>query len=289
MSAATSRSEPTAPYPAGDGAAALQRSEGAVALGFAAAGGVTRALRRFRSGALQLRLPRPTVAAVPEAVLINSAGGLTGGDRFAVRVDWATGSRAAVTTQAAEKVYRSSGGDAVVATTLSVGPAASAEWLPQEAIMFDRARLRRSLVADIAADARLLAVEAIVFGRTARGESVVSGCIDEGLSLRRDGRPIWADRLHIDGDIAAAQRRPAIAGGARAVATVLLAAPDSGARLEAVRRTLGGIAGRGAASAWDGILVARLLAPHGAALRHDLLLLLACLRDGAPLPRVWLC
>jgi len=289
MSAVTLPSDAAAYLPVAEANPALPRSEGAVALGFDRIDGRTRSMRRYRSGALQLRLPRPARADTPEAVLINTAGGLTGGDRLAIDVGWGPGADAVVTTQAAEKIYRSAGGDVVVATTLSVGVGAAAEWLPQEAIMFDRARLRRSLVADIAVDARLLAVEAVVFGRTARGESVIEGCIDDALMLRRDGRPVWADRLHLDGSVAATLRRPAIAAGARAVATILLAAPDSAERLGGVRDVLGRIAGRAGASAWDGILVVRLLAPDGATLRHDMMLLLECLRDGAPLPRVWSC
>ncbi|MSO80707.1 MAG: urease accessory protein [Alphaproteobacteria bacterium] len=289
MSVVILPSDAAAYFPAAEANPALARSEGTVALGFDRIDGGTRAMRRYRSGALQIRLPRPARAEMPEAVLINTAGGLTGGDRLAIDVTWGIGAGAVVTTQAAEKIYRSAGGDVSVSTTLAVGAGATAEWLPQEAIMFDRARLRRSLVADLAADARLLAVEAVVFGRTARGEAVIDGCIDDSLTLRRDGRLVWADRLHLDGGIAAAMRRRAIAAGARAVATILLAAPDSAGQLGGVRDVLGRIAGRGAASAWDGILVARLLEPDGAALRHDMMLLLACLRDGALLPRVWLC
>jgi urease accessory protein len=43
------------------------------------------------------------------------------------------------------------------------------------------------------------------------------------------------------------------------------------------------------ASAWNGMLIARILAADSASARRAIVAALSVLRDGRPLPRVWLC
>jgi urease accessory protein len=282
--AAISRSESGAAR----GLVALERANGAVRLGFHAQHGLSRLSVMFQQGSARARLPR-TADGVPEAVLMNIAGGLTGGDRMSYAVEVGAGAAAAVTTQAGEKIYRARDGAAEVQVRLTLGGGARAEWLPQETILFEGARLRRRLDVDMAENASLLAVEALVFGRTARGESMRTGLVHDQWRVRRGGRLVFADGLRLDGQVASRLARPALLAGGCAAATVLLVAPDAESRLDAARAALDGAPAEGGVSAWDGLLASRLAAQDGAALRTTVVALLAALRGGRPLPRVWQC
>jgi len=178
---------------------------------------------------------------------------------------------------------------ASVTTRLDVGDDADAEWLPQETILFDRARLRRSTEVRLSGSARFLGIEAVIFGRAAMGEQDATGALSDRWRIWRDGALVYADAFGLDGNVAATMARPALGGGAGAMAVILLVAPDSAALLGPVREALAETDGQAAASSWNGILAVRLLAPDGATLRADLIRALRPLRGGRPLPRVWSC
>ncbi|MCS0493525.1 urease accessory protein UreD [Ancylobacter sp. MQZ15Z-1] len=240
-----------------------------------------------------------------EAVLINTGGGLAGGDTSHTSIRAASGAHLVVTTQAAEKIYRSDGSLSRISVDLSAGEGASLDWMPQATIVFDGARVERSIAAEVAPGGRLLLVEPVVLGRTARGERFSTGRLHDSWRVRRDGRLIYADGLVLDGDIAATLDCRAAAGGWAAFATLLLVAPDAEGRLAAVRAALGlpdgasdeppdvpGPAGRGpetleaGASAWDGMLSVRLLARDGAPLETAIRRAIAAL-GVAEVPRIW--
>jgi len=264
---------------------AANRAVGRIALAVRASAGVTRRLRVREEGSLRVRCPGPPVGEL-EAVIVNTAGGVAGGDRFKLDVTVEPGARLVVTTAAAEKVYRTLEPDAAIDVKLDVGAGASLAWLPQETILFDRARLKRSIDVDLAADARLILAEALVLGRSGMGETVDDGRLLDRWRLRRNGRLIHAEAVRLDGGIAAKLAQPALAKGGVAVATVLVV-PGDDATAAAVRALDNGCRGEIGASAWHGFAVVRLCAADGAALRHDLVAVLTALR-GAALPRLWL-
>ncbi len=274
--------------PTGATPATLERVRGVARVRMASDGGATRLVENFQSGSAKVRFPRPADAATADVVLLNTAGGLTGGDQISFSVGIAQGARATVTTQAAERVYRRRDGDAEVETELSVAADARLDWLPQETILFDRSSLRRKLAADIHPTGRLLAVEAIVLGRAAMGERVRTVALMDSWRVRRGGTLVFADGLRLDGDSVAILDHPATGGGAMAMATILLVAPDAEAALTVARGALSGAGGEAGASAWNGVLVARLLAPDGHTLRADLTRLIETLR-GTTMPRTWTC
>jgi urease accessory protein len=260
----------------GDGALVVDRS----------ASGAHRLVRLRQAGAAKILCPRNHQDDAFEAVLLNTAGGLAGGDDLRWDVSAGPGAVLRVTTQTAERVYRSTGDDAVVATRLEANVGATLEWLPQETILFDGARLSRTLSIDLAEDAALLAVEAVVLGRRAFGERVRSGSLRDHWRVRRRGRLIHADSVRIDGDIAALCDRPGTFGGAQAFATLLLAG-SARVPIDDLRALLP--AGEGleaAASALPHVTLVRMIAAHGDILRPALAGLLHALR-GAALPRVW--
>jgi urease accessory protein len=268
--------------------APLARTEGTIRLGFVRAEGRTALASLRQSGAARVRFPRPAAGADPEAVLLNTAGGLTGGDRIDVEVGLAARSAATVTSAASEKIYRALDGEAVIRVRLNVDDGARLDWLPQPTILFDRARLDRRTDVAIAGNASFLAVETLVFGRSAMGEDVHRGGARDCWRVRRDGRLVFADTFRVDGAVATALDRGATLDGARAVAMLLWAAPDAAARLDEVRGLLQGAPCAAGASTWNALLVVRLAAQDGRTLLTLLQPLIACL-TGRPVPRVWRC
>ncbi|WP_293903049.1 urease accessory protein UreD [Phenylobacterium sp.] len=262
----------------------LQRARGAGRIAVVADGPTTRLARLYQDGCGKIRLPRDASAQGLEAVLINSSGGLTGGDRMAWTAEVGAGAQLTLSTQACEKVYRARDGVAEQRVAVTVGDGARLDWLPQETILFDGGALSRRLEADLGEGAELLAVEAVVLGRTAMGETVRVGALHDRWRIRRAGRLVFADDLRLDGPIAEVTAKAPMLAGGRAFASMLLLADDGQRLLAPLRAALGPTGG---ASAFDGKLFARVVAADGFALRQALLPALEVLRDGRPLPRVW--
>ncbi len=267
----------------------LQRAVGTLRVSFKRRDTASVLDRLHQYGCLKARFPRPDRGEWTTAVTLNSSGGVAGGDRLDLAFDLAAGTQATIAAQAAERFYRAMPGGpaATVRTRIGVGDGAGCEWLPQETILFDGCALDRRLDIDLAPDASFLGVETLVFGRAAMGEQVRGGRVRDLIRVRRGGRLLWHDAIRLDGAIAATLRRTATAGGCRALATLLFVAPGCEARLDAVRAVLAGT--EAGTSAWDGMLVARLLAPDSAPLRRTLVAALDVLRAGRPMPRVWTC
>jgi urease accessory protein len=264
-----------------------QRAAGEARLSCAVGHGRTRLLRLYQDGSAKIRMP--AVAADPlEAVLINTAGGLTGGDRIGWEIDVGAGAAASVTTQACEKIYRAESGRAEVKVKLSVGAGGRIAWLPQETIVFDRSAFARTLEVELAVGAEALLLEATIFGRLAMGEQAAHGHFHDRWRVRQDGALIHAEDFRIGPAIAAALNRPAVAGGAIAVATLLMVSPRAETLLEQARDIIGA---EGDASAWvvkkSGKLLARLHAGDGYHLRKRLVPLVELLNGQAGLPKLW--
>jgi urease accessory protein len=250
-----------------------QRSEGEILLSMGALG-----LRRLREAhSAKARIP----AGSREAILINTGGGLAGGDRFAFDIAAEKNARLTVTSQAAERVYRSLGPAADVEVTLRADAGATLMWLPQETILYDGAALTRRISAELAADARFLAVESVILGREAMGERVRHARLHDRWRIRQEGRLIFADDIAFDGP---PPESLATLGQSRAFATLVMVSPRAEDLLEAARAAIGP---RGAASAWSGKLVARFSARDGFELRKSLIPALTLLAEGAALPKTW--
>ena len=269
-----------APKPGG-----LARVDGGVSIRIKARGGGSAIADLLERDGYKVRFPRGT--AHPEAVIINTGGGLAGGDRVRQTVIVDGGAAATVTTQAAERVYRAlDESETSLDVRLTVGGGARLDWLPQETILFDRSRLARSIDVEMAGDARLLLAETIIFGRTAMGETVKTGRLIDRWRIRRGGRLVFAETVRLEGAIAETLDRPPVAGGAHVVATALAIRPDAEDLLEPVRAALTGAACEAGASAWNGMLVIRALGRSGESVRRLLERALPVL-SAAALPRVW--
>lgn len=261
------------------------RTAGAVRCRFAVRPRGTEAIELSETGGFRVRFPRVGPC---EAVLINTGGGLTGGDSLNVQLALDEGADAIATTQSAEKVYRAQAAPTRVSVIATLGPASRLTWLPQETILFSGARLSRRFDVDMHECATLTMAESIVFGRLAMGEVVQEGLIEDRWRIRRGGRLAFAENMCMDGPIAAMLDRPALGGGARAVATVLHIASDAESRLDEARAALELASSDCGASAWSGMLVLRFAAAQPSLLRADVARFLNQFRAG-PLPRVWQC
>jgi urease accessory protein len=274
-----------------------QRADGAALLSIGCDGdGVSRLSDLYQRAPCRILFPDVEAGEPLQAVLLTTAGGLTGGDCTGVEFNVAADARATLTTQAAEKLYRALPETAPVVCTVALRAGANswAEWLAQETILFNGARLRRAFSADLAPGSRMLAVESIVFGRHAMGEELRAGMLHDSWRIRRSGRLIWADAMRLDGDIAGLRRAPFGFGDAVACTTLLYAGPDAAALLEPVRAALMESAGDSGVTLLDGLLIVRLLDGDASRLRSQVINVAALIRHTAAgisraLPRVWHC
>jgi urease accessory protein len=265
---------------------AANRAAGKIRLAVGMREGVSRRTHVFEEGSLRLRFPTTAAPADDlEAVIINTAGGIAGGDTADVDIAVEDGASLRVTTSSAEKVYRSAATAASMAVRLKVGRGASLAWMPREMILFDRARLDRTIDIELSEDSRLLLAEAVVFGRSGMNEVVAEGWFSDRWRVRRAGRLVYAETIRLDGAIAATLREPAVANGGVAIAVILLMPADE--VFVAALRACEGLRGEVGASSWNGMTAVRFCAPDGESLRHDLTMALTVALDG-PLSPLWL-
>ncbi len=242
---------------------------GVAQIGFARGGQGTRLARLYQQAPLRVLFPHAPAGDPPHAVLVTTSGGLVGGDRLEVEIGTAQNAMALVTTQAAEKVYRSTGASATLEVALQASTGAWLEWCPQETILFDRARLRRSTVLQLEPGARVLAGEILVFGRRAHGEQLRTGSLRDLWQVRVDHRLVWADALRLEGDLAAQLAAPFGFAGATACATLIYAGADAARWLEPMHDLVAGdrAGQRSGVTCLPGLLLCRWLAEDAARLR----------------------
>lgn len=237
------------------------------------------------SGSLKALFPRIAGTDL-QAVFLNTAGGITGGDEFSVRAGVETHGCVTMTSQAAERAYRAQTDETGrFSVDLTAGPGARLNWLPQETILYDDCALHREMNVNLAPDATFLAVEPVVFGRTAMGEDLTRANFRENWRVRRGDALVFADTFHLHGDARAQLTHPAIANGARAMASVLFVAPNAEAFLDRLRPMMS--ATSGVSLIRPGVLFARFLAADSFVLRQNVIPVLE-LFNQSPLPRTWM-
>ncbi len=264
---------------------AANRARGVVRFDVAGIDGVTRRRELHEAGSLRVRFPSPEDGGL-SAVLVNTAGGIAGGDRFDIDIASGNDTRLTVTTAAAEKIYRADGPSAELNIRLKAEGRSHLSWLPQETILFDRARIRRRFKIDLSESASLLLCEIVVFGRTAMGERIQAGEFADHWRLSRGGRLVFAENIRLDGDIGGKLASPAIAKGGVAIGTALIV-PGDEALVERIRELSETFGGEVGISAWNGFAMVRFCAQDAARLRADMMAVLGRASVSA-LPRLWL-
>jgi urease accessory protein len=261
-----------------------QRARAEARGSFARVGKRTEPERLFETGGLRWRFPRSSSPC--EAAIVNTGGGVAGGDSYSVSLALGEGAEVEATTPSAERIYRSDGLAASIVTRLTLKPGARLFWLPQETLLFEGARLERRLEVETSGEAEFLIAETLVFGRLAMGETRIDASVRDSWRVRRDGQLVFADETRID-HAGETLDRKAVGAGARALSTIVVSSPNIEARLPDLRAALE-TAGSGlesGASAFDGLIVARLLAASFDQLRMGLVASIIAL-DGRK-PRLW--
>ena len=264
---------------------AANRARGSVTFDVHLADGVTRRRHLHESGSLRVRFPSPEADGL-SAVFVNTAGGVAGGDRFDIDIAAGEGARLTLTTAAAEKIYRAESSPAELNISLKAAAGAHLCWVPQETILFDRARVLRKIDIDLAESSSLVLCEIVVFGRAAMGERMQKGEFVDRWRVRRGGRLVFAETIRLDGDIGGQLAKSAIAKGGVAIGTALIV-PGGEALVERIRTLSGSFGGEVGISAWNGFAMARFCAQDAARLRADTIAVLGHASSSA-LPRIWL-
>jgi urease accessory protein len=262
----------------------LQRASGECRVAFDLRHGQTRLGDLYQRDPCRVLFPKPELGEPPQAVLLTTSGGVTDGDSLKMAIEIGPSAAAVATTQAAEKIYRAAkgGGHCAIDVAVRVGEGASLDWLPQETIVFQGARLKRRTVADVEPGGALLACEMVVLGRAASGERFVSGLLLDSWSVRRTGRLAWTDTLRIEGETPAG----AGFGAANALATVIGVWDAPQPQFEKARALLARAGDvRAGVTLVNGVMVARLLG-EATAVRGATIRFLTDFR-GQRLPRVW--
>jgi urease accessory protein len=271
----------------------LQRSEGLARLVLGGSAHGTRIVDIFQRSPIRIMFPGIPGAPVEEAVVVNTAGGIAGGDRLESAVTVLANASVTVTSQTAERVYRALNEPALIDTRLKMCEAAKLAWLPQETIVFNGGRMRRNTEIEISAGAELLALEWLVLGRAAHGEEIVGGQITDGWQVRLDGRLIWADRFRATDDVFPRLRSRALLADFKAIGTLIYFGPDAEARVQFLRDLAPQLQCHCATTAVSGLVIARLAARAAAELKaglREILLQFERTRQGPfRMPKMWSC
>ena len=263
----------------------LQRARGLLNISTQKAYQTNTRLKNLRQeGSYRASFPRHSKGNI-ETVIINTAGGVTSGDKFTTTITAHESSQISITTQAAERIYHAR--DTLVGeiqTSLCLQKNAQLYWLPQETILFDGARLKRRLDVDLHSSAKFLMVEPLVFGREASGEKLLSGMLDDRVSISSNGQPIYIDRIKLKDNITDQLMRPALAYNSHAVVSIVLVKPNAKLLLEPVRALLPQKAGASLLN--DNILVVRMLAQDSYEMRTATFPILTLLTHNT-VPKNW--
>lgn len=263
----------------------LQRAEGEGRVTIKARDGLSVLDTLYQYGCGKIRIPK-AYGNWLEAVLINTSGGLTGGDRMAWSAMAAANTHLAITTQACERIYRSTGGAARVTTTLSIEPGARLDWLPQETIVFDGSELERTIDVDMARDATFLGLEVVILGREAHGEDAVSAMISDRWRVRRDGELIHAEATRLDAHDMPARANSALLHGARAYGTLCYIAKDAERRVEHLKVLIADHPTAGVSRIGEKIVL-RATGRSGYHLRKIIMPAIAALSGAGAVPKLW--
>jgi len=290
----TSAFDMPAPRSANSSDKDLQRAEGSCRIVLGSSEKGTRVMDVYQRSPIRVLFPRTAGPQVQEAVLVNTSGGIAGGDRLESSVTAMDNASMAVTTQAAEKVYRAINESAHITTTLKARGAAKLAWLPQETIVFNRARVCRRTQIEVSSGSELLALEWLVLGRAAHGEKISAGDITDSWRVRKDGRLVWADSFRATDEVFSHLSRKALLSDCTALATLLYFGPDLEGRLQFVRDLAPSLECQCAATLVGGLMVVRFAAKVSCDLRDALRNLLQQFGNQlAPgpfrVPKMWSC
>lgn len=166
---------------------------------FSAQQGTTRLGKTEHFG--PLRVQRPFFPEGPECLhfyLLHPPGGLVGGDQLSIDLSLKDGAHVLMTTPSAGKIYNNiSGIPQGQHVSIKVAAGSVLEYLPQENIVFNGADGQLTTTIDIAGDGLFVGWEITCLGRFESAQFFEQGQLTQSLILRRDGQPLFSDRLQL--------------------------------------------------------------------------------------------
>lgn len=267
------------------GPVAMQRARGHAFLSVALSRGASRMVDLAQSGSARVMLPH-LPGPQPEAVFLNTSGGLTSGDVLDFGMSVAEGARLTATTQTAERAYLATSGSARLSVRTDVGTAGYLEWLPQETILFQGADLARETWIELARDAQCLVLETVVLGRRAMGEVVTRARLRDRRTVTVLGRPFHVEATALTSEALPHADCPALLGPAFAWSSLALYGPGAESAGDALRSIPAPDGVTFAVSGWNGRTLFRATATDLWPLKLHLARVIAHLTC-RPLPRVW--
>ena len=238
----------------------------------------------YQSGCSKLMLPK-TYGIMKEAVLLNTAGGITGGDALNINIT-ASDCNVVVTSQTAERFYRSNMQPASISIFLKVDKGAKLHWIPQETILFEGSAVDRTIKLDMAHDCDCLLAETLVLGREAMGEKIRTCHFTDQWRLYEEGKLFHSEAMRMTGDMEKLLDSKAGAHGARIISTIICAGPNTELLWPIVEKKLLSMSSVSAASFFNGKMIIRLLNSNCSNGRTEFNQMLMELRS-QPMPRVW--
>ncbi|MFC7292916.1 urease accessory protein UreD [Hirschia litorea] len=270
----------------------MQRSHSSGRLVVAALKGRSHLKRLFETDALKLRFPKNNITYALEGILVNTAGGLAGGDSLSLNIHVEKGADLTITSQACERVYKSLEEEAVVDLRLRADADSNLIWAPQETIIYNNARLTRTIDVTLSPSSTFLAIEAIIWGRELMGEQVRNGALRDSWRIKVGDQLVHAENTRLEGDIHMQMQNGVVAKGGRATATLLMVGANCEKHLHACRSICASANGVvGGASHWHvgpyAKLLIRLVGDTSYDLRKCVVQLVMQLSSNGIPPRVW--
>ena len=127
-------------------------------------------------------------------VLVHPPSGLVGGDELHIHLNVQTGGHALITTPGATRFYGSAGLTALQQVQAHVAANATLEWLPLEALAYNRCQAKNQAVFHLASGSRLIAWDVTAFGLPHADQPFVEGQFQQHLEIPGT----WLERGLID-------------------------------------------------------------------------------------------
>tara|TARA_B110000037_G_scaffold81695_1_gene97314 strand:+ start:588 stop:1397 length:810 start_codon:yes stop_codon:yes gene_type:complete len=240
----------------------------------------------FQSGSAKVFYPK-CHDKIKELVLVNTAGGLTSGDKFSYKIDINNQSSVFVTTQTAERAYKGLENSSKIKVELSIDRFSNLYWIPQELILFNNCNLQRNINVNVNGSSNFLLAETTIFGRTAMGEYLEEGTFIDNWRIYENTKLLHAEALSLNGNIKEQLSKIASTNGGVAICNIFVCGKkflhNENELKKYIINTDTVLLSH---SAWNDKLLIRMVAQNAYDLKKIQKKILLCLSNNS-LPKVW--